>query len=57
MYFIRQRLTPIWTATIDDDSLLPKLNKSDVLNAHLTMPDGSEMLSTPQAMGLSSQSL
>ena len=53
----RDLTTPIWTATIDDDSLLPKLNKSDVLNAHLTMPDGSEMQSTPQAMGLSSYPL
>ena len=49
--------TPIWTAIIDDDSLLPKLKKPDVLNAHLTMPDGSEMLLTPRAMGLSTQLL
>ena len=53
----RDLITPIWTATIEDESLLPKLNRSDVYNVHLTMPDGSEMKSTPEAMGLTNQSL
>ena len=53
----RDNITPIWIAVVEDDSLLPKLRISDVLNAKLTMPDGSPMLSTPEAMGLSNDSL
>ena len=53
----RDNITPIWIAVVEDDSLLPKLQISHVLNAKITMPDGSPMLSTPEAMGLSNDSL
>lgn len=50
----RDQVTPLWTAVISDGSLLPKLDRAAVFNVRLTMPDGSPMRSTPEAMGLSS---
>ena len=53
----RDRITPIWIAVIDDDTLLPKLKLSDIMNVKLTMSDGSRMQSTPESMGLTNETL